>query len=802
MRKTLNDCIDKGELKMKTWFAAILISSAMLSCTNAAQEKTASDWEFEGWFLIDNSSYEKALEAFSHAISIQQENDSFWLDKAFVLMLLDRQNESLATYNIALDLIEKKLEKNPLNTLALQEKSVALSGLGRQDEAGQAAEMAIRLYDLEIESNPANSTAWWYKGENLANLQRFEQALQAYEKVIEQNDSMRLKEAWLTKATLLRQLGRYDESILAFEEAIKIISSIDAKSLSDAWMWKGSTLEESASLGQCDQTEKLKEAYQAFCMSSELDSTNLWAWIGMGRTAEALDLSEKAAEAFDNATKQDINNIETWISKANSLFHNRKYNESILAYESVIDISGEDESTLVEAWLGKGDALNETGRESEALAAYEIALQIDNASLKENTMDASAWLNKGDALWRLKRYEAALQAYDAAIENAPPYWSTFGGSALLGKGNALLKIARYEDALEAFNQSIDYAPLNHRAWHGKAETLQALGRYDEASFALSLAGILGYRDQDAAKLKAIDKSETTIEGLAERLLASAYIGEDKLVDSKLLDGSLPVDMPVDMPIPDSSRVIGSLVQGKKGFYVVLDSELDPEQALQFYRESMSTKGWTEIEDPGESRGFSPDVKKLILCQGKKNAYLAISAYPLENGSDLRLNIYADPDYSPCRMRDGYDDWLRPLPKLIAPSGSEQEFQGFSSSGGNSVGTSAILKMDMNNTALLTHYRKQLQENNWTMLFEGNNSSMAWSIWTFSDEDDLIWRGVLWALDLPGTGGEHFVGIEAVVQEEENSSETKMVWAVAGSGPIATIKMENESESNHSEKEGQ
>ena len=49
--------------------------------------------------------------------------------------------------------------------------------------------------------------------------------------------------------------------------------------------------------------------------------------------------------------------------------------------------------------------------------------------------------------------------------------------------------------------------------------------------------------------------------------------------------------------------------------------------------------------------------------------------------------------------------------------------------------------------LETHYRSQLIEAGWELKEEGSNSSIAWSIWSFTDEFGDDWSGILLVSEL-------------------------------------------------------
>ena len=255
-------------------------------------------------------------------------------------------------------------------------------------------------------------------------------------------------------------------------------------------------------------------------------------------------------------------------------------------------------------------------------------------------------------------------------------------------------------------------------------------------------------------------SEPTFEELATRLLEPSYSGSSELVGVELFLGGLPDELPLDLPMPEGARIVGSAVRDGETIEIVLDARMAPSEAIEFYREHMTSANWTETEIPGTSRGFAPSDPTATFCQGRKNPSLTIIAHPVEGGTDLRLNVNSDPQYSPCRQATEYEDWLRPIPKLTSPDGAKHIRESFTSSDGSSVGISATLETEMNSSALSAHYGDQLKAVGWTLQDRRVSGPSAWSTWTFEDEDGLFWNGFFLALDLPGSANERFVMMQA------------------------------------------
>jgi len=287
------------------------------------------------------------------------------------------------------------------------------------------------------------------------------------------------------------------------------------------------------------------------------------------------------------------------------------------------------------------------------------------------------------------------------------------------------------------------------------------------AIAITLCALMGLATSAELQNGTSELGEPSVEELVMRLLQATYPGSAELEGVQLLPGKLPLEMPVDLPIPEGARIVGSEVQENTGIYVVLDVPMTPDLALDFYRKRFASQNWTEIGIPGMNRGFIEQSDlSTTFCQGPQNASLAVTSHPQDNGTDLRLSIITDLENSPCSWDVGYnDDWMKPIPKLVAPKGTRL-FNGNSMGGpGSLVAVSATLETEMNSSSLTAHYADQLTTANWTMMSEGESGPSAWSSWSYNDEDGQAYDGFLMALELPGTDEKQkFVLMQANLKE--------------------------------------
>ncbi|NYT01153.1 MAG: tetratricopeptide repeat protein [Methanosarcinales archaeon] len=195
--------------------AAVLCIPAA-SQDDAGQENTAAYWSQMGDRYVMNNSLLEAVQAYDRALEIEPENESLWISKSLSYQMLSQQAS-----RAALNIIDRKLEKNPQDALAWQARGVALAGLEMIEDSALSFEKAVEIYDQELQSHPDNATAWWFKAENLANLGRSDQALPAYEKVIDLGGP-RTADAWFARGSILMRQGDYNQSLASYDKVIEL----------------------------------------------------------------------------------------------------------------------------------------------------------------------------------------------------------------------------------------------------------------------------------------------------------------------------------------------------------------------------------------------------------------------------------------------------------------------------------------------------------------------------------------------------------------------------------------------------
>lgn len=221
---------------------------------------------------------------------------------------------------------------------------------------------------------------------------------------------------------------------------------------------------------------------------------------------------------------------------------------------------------------------------------------------------------------------------------------------------------------------------------------------------------------------------------------------------QLFVGQLPPDFPVELPQPQGSRVVGSVVVGDRT-EVFLDAPSSARDVLTFYRDRLGEAGWTSPPMGRPGGGFQPSrggpANVLLFCKGENGPSLSIQTVDVQGKATqvyLELNTYAEhPENSPCsrqqRMRRMGHPVGEVFPPLVPPPGGEVLPEG--GGGGNGRWhSSAVLQGDVMLADVRADYERQLLDAGWTRLTSGDGGPVAWSTWSFRDEEQHPWHAML------------------------------------------------------------
>ncbi len=264
---------------------------------------------------------------------------------------------------------------------------------------------------------------------------------------------------------------------------------------------------------------------------------------------------------------------------------------------------------------------------------------------------------------------------------------------------------------------------------------------------------------------ACGKSADTELTLLRRLLTLETPSASFLGEPEILPGELPSDLSVDIPTVEGAKLVGSMVRpltypGEYEYYrrveVILDVSGQPEEVLTLYSEALTEAGWSQAESSSPDSpygGFEPEW--VMFCHHEREGpFLMIRVSPIQEGgqTDVHLYLFEIP---------GCPLWPEPegvLPLLEAPEGAAHD--GMSGHGTEVYQlASAMVQTELSLEELQEHYGMQLLEAGWNFEEQGDDSAVSWSTWSFMDDWNNGWAGLLIVREL-GDGHWLMVHLEA------------------------------------------
>ncbi len=200
-------------------------------------------WELveQGRELLVDKEYKAALSLFYTAIRFDPQKSDPWVNINIGAVL-----NKLERYWNAVEAIDQAIQLDPNNPIAWNNKGYSLNKLEHYEEALVTLDQAIKLYHtypidyflkgktlkqlgedkvhrllrLTMLLDPVDAHAWNNKGYALNALGRYEEALRAYDEAIRLNPEY--KEAYYNKGATLEQIGRYEEALQAYKKAVEL----------------------------------------------------------------------------------------------------------------------------------------------------------------------------------------------------------------------------------------------------------------------------------------------------------------------------------------------------------------------------------------------------------------------------------------------------------------------------------------------------------------------------------------------------------------------------------------------------
>jgi tetratricopeptide (TPR) repeat protein len=267
----------------------------------------------------------------------------------------------------------------------------------------------------------------------------------------------------------LGNLGRYEDAIASYDEAIKFKPDKDA-----AWYNRGFAL---------DNLGRFEDAIASYDEAIKFKPDKDAAWYNRGIALRNLGRYEEAIASYDEAIKFKPDLDQAWNNRGNALGNLGRYEDAIASCDEAIKFKPD----LDQAWNNRGNALGNLGRYEDAIASWDKALQF------KPDLDA-AWSKRGIALDNLGQFEDAIASYNEALKIKPDY-----DVAWDNRGYALFKLDKLEDAIKSYDKAIEINPDYANAFYNRACAYGSLNNIDLALQDLQTAIHLNPEYRETAK---------------------------------------------------------------------------------------------------------------------------------------------------------------------------------------------------------------------------------------------------------------------------------------------------------------
>ena len=257
-------------------------------------------------------------------------------------------------------------------------------------------------------------------------------------------------EVWNIMGVAYAQLGMLNESLVAFETAIKINPYY-----ADGYGNLGNILRE---LG------KLDEAYTISQKAIDLNPEYAEAYNTLGNVQRDQHQLDEAVISYRQAINLQPNYTQAYCNLGNTLMDQKDSDQAILAFKEAEKLNPNNP----ELYNDMGNALKDLGDYDEAMDAYEKALAIQPNF-------AEVFNNIGNLLQAKGKLEDAILAHEKALSLKPKYVG-----ALFSLGNARKSHGNFDEALVAYRNALEINPKYVKAHNNIGTVLKNQGKLNDA----------------------------------------------------------------------------------------------------------------------------------------------------------------------------------------------------------------------------------------------------------------------------------------------------------------------------------
>lgn len=258
--------------------------------------------------------------------------------------------------------------------------------------------------------------------------------------------------AYLDRANIYLNSGRYNEALTDFSQAIKINPNSP-----NAYFSRGIVYH---SLG------RHIDAIEDFTRVIELNPPVFINQAYANRAAAHFVLQnyDEALSDYSQSIQVSPNTTETYLKRGSALFFLKRYDEAAADYNEAIKLN----PNYALAYSFRGQLYFQKGNLHEALSDFTHSIQLDH-------QNSQTFLNRGVVYTHLLRYDEAMKDYSQAIQLNP---SDF--QAYLNRGQIYLNQKKLDECLKDYSQAIQIMPTNAAGYVYRGLAYEVMQQFEEA----------------------------------------------------------------------------------------------------------------------------------------------------------------------------------------------------------------------------------------------------------------------------------------------------------------------------------
>lgn len=174
------------------------------------------------------------------------------------------------------------------------------------------------------------------------------------------------------------------------------------------------------------------------------------------------------------ATANSTNKSEAYYKMGIAYLNENKVQQAFVEFHKAYELAPHNKEILNAVGIIYLLHLEETNK----------AIEYFDKAVKEDPSYSEAYNNLGYAYEKLGSYEKAISYYRKALSN--PLYQT-ADKAYINMGNSYYRMGNYEAALQSYKEAVKRAPSSSLAYWRLALCFNAMGRYGDASTAVTQA---------------------------------------------------------------------------------------------------------------------------------------------------------------------------------------------------------------------------------------------------------------------------------------------------------------------------